>query len=392
MKSIRFGLAVIAICGIAAVVAAIQAVMWDRQVGALRDAQEAINAQILELRNVMNAVVDTETGQRGYLLTGDDDYLQPYRNGRRNFGIALGRLNEMLRADPATLSKIAELENIAGAKEAELARTLQLRESGDGDGALAMIKTGEGRRLMVAFREGATALVLQLRAARTALGAEETRIFHLATMLGGILLILITILVGVAIRWLSVTLRRVEELQLRREEEAMHDALTALPNRRYLYEWLTMQLAAARRGGQRIVLLYFDLDGFKAVNDRLGHEAGDRVLQTVAARVRATVRSSDFVARLGGDEFVAVLPDAPAEPELSMLIARLGAYLAKAPITELADGDVSASMGISRYPEDGDTLDALLKVADQAMYTAKQHRRPGLAPVAAIAGAPAVAR
>jgi diguanylate cyclase (GGDEF)-like protein len=390
MKSIRFGLAVIAICGIAAVVAAIQAVIWETQVEALRDAQEAISGQLFQLRTVMDAVVDTETGQRGYLLTGEDEYLQPYRSGRQNLDIGLGRLKEMSRADPAILSNIAELEDNVRAKEAELARTVQLREGGDSAGALATVKTGEGRRLMVAFRENGIALASRLRAARTANGVAETRIFRRATVLGGVLLFLILTLVAVAIRWLSVSLHRVEEMQLQREEEAMHDALTTLPNRRYLREWVAMALAAADRGGHRLVLLYFDLDGFKAVNDRLGHEAGDRVLQTIAERVRATVRSSDFVARLGGDEFVAVLPDAPAEPELSVLVARLHASLAKAPIAELADGEVSASIGLARHPEDGESLAALLNVADRAMYTAKQRRRPGLAP--AVTDGPAAAR
>src|SRR5712691_8997208 len=146
------------------------------------------------------------------------------------------------------------------------------------------------------------------------------------------------------------------EQQREEAHKAMHDALTSLPNRRYLSEWLAMALAAARRGGQPLAILFFDLDGFKSVNDRFGHEAGDRVLQTTAERLRRTLRTSDFVARLGGDEFVAVLPDVASEPVVSMLIQRLQAALTKAPIAELEDGAVSASIGTAWFPEHGDTV------------------------------------
>src|SRR5712691_7562249 len=170
------------------------------------------------------------------------------------------------------------------------------------------------------------------------------------------------------------------EQQREEAHKAMHDALTSLPNRRYLGEWLAMALAAARRSGQPLVVLYFDLDGFKSVNDRFGHEAGDRVLQVTASRLRQTLRTSDFVARLGGDEFVAVLPDVPSAPVVSMLIARLDTELAKAPIAEVEDRAVCASVGTAWFPEDGDTGDALLAAADHAMYEVKQNRKAALSP------------
>jgi diguanylate cyclase len=198
----------------------------------------------------------------------------------------------------------------------------------------------------------------------------------------------------VAIMSLSTSILRMREQQREEARKAMHDALTSLPNRRYLVEWLTMALAAARRSGQPLAILYFDLDGFKSVNDRFGHEAGDRVLQTTAARLRRTLRTSDFVARLGGDEFVAVLPDVTSVPVVSMLIARLQSELVKAPIAEVPDGAVSASIGTAWFPQDGDTVDALLGAADHAMYEAKQSRKAALPPrldVAQKAPAPSAA-
>ena len=89
---------------------------------------------------------------------------------------------------------------------------------------------------------------------------------------------------------------------------ARHDELTGLPNRAYTNEWLARSIAAAKRGGEKLGLLYLDLNGFKQVNDTLGHAAGDDVLVDVAANLRSTARDSDFVARLGGDEFAVVMP------------------------------------------------------------------------------------
>jgi diguanylate cyclase (GGDEF)-like protein len=140
-----------------------------------------------------------------------------------------------------------------------------------------------------------------------------------------------------------------------------------LPNRRYLGEWLSISRALASRRGQQFVLLFVDLDGFKSVNGCLGHETGDRVLQVTAARLRQALRRSDFVARLGGDEFVAVLPDAQTAPGLSVLIGRLQAEIAKAPVAEIEDGAGGASIGAAWFPTEGDTVDALLAAADHAI-------------------------
>jgi diguanylate cyclase (GGDEF)-like protein len=386
LHSIRFGVLAIAVCGIAALATGLQVAVWVRQVGEMSMAQEAANDQIVELRNVMDAILDLETGQRGYLLAGQEAYLEPYNNGRKNLEPALAALTDLFTHGPATRDAINEIVDLVRAKEKVAAHAVELRQAGGLDLALASIKTGEGKRLMDEFRQKADQLLAQLRQERSHLAKQIHSKFRQVAILGAAVILLILLVVTVAVRWLSLSVRHLDELQKAREQEAMHDALTALPNRRFLGDWLNMALAAARRAGRAVVLLYFDLDGFKAVNDRLGHQAGDRVLQATAARLRDAVRSSDFVARLGGDEFVAVLLDAPAEPELSGLLARVSEDLAKAPIPELRDGDVSASIGLARYPGDGDSADALLSAADRAMYLVKERRRS----TAALASLPAL--
>lgn len=385
MKSTRFGLIVIAICGVAAFAAGLQVEVWLRQVDEMLTQQEATNDRVVDLRNTMDAMLDLETGQRGYLLTGEETYLEPYEHGRSVLSPALDTLRAVFQGDPAVSGQVDQLSQLAEAKLQKTARAIELRRRGDLAAALAVVRVGEGKRLMDAFREKAGALLRALRDSRTKLGRKIKTRFNQTVALGATVVALILLLVAVAVGWLSVTIQRLDTLQKMREREAMHDALTALPNRRYLLEWLGVAFAAAQRGGRRMALLYFDLDGFKGVNDRLGHDAGDRVLQVTADRLRSAMRSSDFVARLGGDEFVAVLSDAPAEPYLSVMIGRLHDTLAKAPLPDMSDGEVSASIGVARFPGDGGSPEALLSAADRAMYVVKESRRAHAPDAAAAA-------
>ncbi len=162
---------------------------------------------------------------------------------------------------------------------------------------------------------------------------------------------------------------------------ALYDGLTALPNRALLHDRLQAAVRAAHRAGGALALLYLDLDGFKGVNDRLGHHAGDLLLQQVAARLRGVLRASDTAARLGGDEFVVLLPgDDAAGAEASA--RRLLDALASPCLLHGVPQRVMASLGIAVYPADGTDAEALLRRADGAMYRAK---RAGIA----VAGAEA---
>ncbi len=281
--------------------------------------------------------------------------------------------------------QVNELAMVGRAKEREMAETIHLRRDSGFSVAVAAVQAEAGKRTMGEFRRRMTSLVVRLNQRRSVWTNEEMTKYHDLLIIGRCTIALILLLVGVAIGFLTLSVRRLDELQRQREQEAMHDVLTGLPNRRYLREWLDIALAAAARNGQQLAVLYFDLDGFKAVNDQLGHAAGDRVLQAIAARLRNAVRASDFIARFGGDEFVAVLPDTGPPPTLSALVARLRETLAKAPIPELADGAVTASIGVAMYPRDGADAAELLTVADRAMYEVKETRRLGHLHVTPIA-------
>ena len=163
-----------------------------------------------------------------------------------------------------------------------------------------------------------------------------------------------------------------KEHQQRLEHMAHYDALTGIPNRVLLADRLKQAIAQSRRHQRSLALVYLDIDGFKEVNDAYGHETGDQLLIAIAQRLRDTLREGDTLARLGGDEFVAVLTDLGSRNECETVLTRL-LQSAAAPIKiEQLTFQLSASLGVTLYPQDGSDADTLLRHADQAMYQAKQ--------------------
>lgn len=155
-------------------------------------------------------------------------------------------------------------------------------------------------------------------------------------------------------------------------DQAFHDALTGLPNRLLLTDRFRQALLSARRTGSSFAVLMLDLDGFKQINDALGHAAGDAVLRQVAQRLRAAVRESDTVARLGGDEFLLLLSTGEwhggAEDVTKRVMNELTSPMPVAGRTV----NVRASAGVALFPEHGEDMETLVQRADTAMYQAKR--------------------
>lgn len=165
---------------------------------------------------------------------------------------------------------------------------------------------------------------------------------------------------------------RQKEHESRLEYIAHYDALTGLPNRVLLNDRMQHGMAQARRRGQQLALAWVDLDGFKAINDTLGHHAGDQLLVVLAARMKAALREGDSIARLGGDEFVAVLLDLPDVESCVLLTQRLLNAVSQPVSITGCEVRVSASIGLALYPQPEELdADQLLRQADLAMYQAK---------------------
>ncbi len=156
---------------------------------------------------------------------------------------------------------------------------------------------------------------------------------------------------------------------------ANHDTLTDLPNRNLLQDRARQALSQAGRQKQRVGILFIDLDQFKTINDSLGHHVGDRLLQTVAARIRGCVRDEDTVARQGGDEFIVVLPTVKRFEDVGIIAQKLLGALASPYSIDNADLHTSASIGVAVFPDDGDDVETLMRNADTAMYYAKSMGR-----------------
>ena len=171
----------------------------------------------------------------------------------------------------------------------------------------------------------------------------------------------------------DVTSLRVHQEQL--EHVAHYDALTDLPNRLLLSDRLHQAMAQAKRHQQVLAVLYLDLDGFKSVNDRYGHAVGDELLVAVAQAIRAELREVDTLARIGGDEFVAVLVDVRGAADCDHLVGRILAACARTVEVREHTLRISASIGVTLYPQDDADADQLMRHADRAMYEAKQAGR-----------------
>lgn len=157
-------------------------------------------------------------------------------------------------------------------------------------------------------------------------------------------------------------------------QHANFDLLTGLPNRRMFYGRLDQEIQKAKRSGLKVALIFLDLDGFKEINDTLGHDQGDALLKLTAERLVECMRGSDAVARLGGDEFVLIMGDVgPADLNHVEIVAQKALGVLTQPFQLAQDiAYISASLGIAIYPDDATTIEDLMKSVDQAMYASKQ--------------------
>src|ERR1700723_390697 len=178
---------------------------------------------------------------------------------------------------------------------------------------------------------------------------------------------------GAVVVFRDVSAARAMALEM--AHSAQHDFLTGLPNRMLLNDRVNQAITAAPRHGKKVAILFLDLDGFKHINDSLGHGIGDKLLQSIAKRLVDCVRASDTVSRQGGDEFVVLLSEVAHAPDTAVTARRMLQTVAEPHCVDQHELHVTTSIGLSVYPDDGMDAETLIKNADTAMYQAKENGR-----------------
>src|ERR1700735_3971022 len=178
---------------------------------------------------------------------------------------------------------------------------------------------------------------------------------------------------GAVVVFRDVSAARAMALEM--AHSAQHDFLTGLPNRMLLNDRVNQAVTAAPRHGKKVAILFLDLDGFKHINDSLGHGIGDKLLQSIAKRLVDCVRASDTVSRQGGDEFVVLLSEVAHAPDTAVTARRMLQTVAEPHCVDQHELHVTTSIGLSVYPDDGMDAETLIKNADTAMYQAKENGR-----------------
>ena len=317
------------------------------------------------LQSAIGDITEAENQQRGYLLTSDASYLSAYDAALIRVREGFNRLLKLTSADRPLNSHIVELRGLTDRRLEVLASGVHYYRTGDERRAREMIDLG--RPLSTAIRAHFGQLqpeyeraLAQARTLVPELRRAAVRSFVITSAIAAVVLAFMAALIILETRF-------VRALSERLLHASRHDELTQLPNRAYLNEWLARSIASAKRANEKLGLLYMDLNGFKQVNDNLGHQAGDSVLVEVSRELERIARDSDFIARLGGDEFAVITPRITDRRQVEAAVQRFAAL-------QVTRGAlrVGASVGSAVYPDDAESAEALLKVGDAAMYERKQ--------------------
>jgi diguanylate cyclase (GGDEF)-like protein len=322
-----------------------------------------------DLREIQVDSVNLEIAQRSYILTGDPRHLSRASDALFSASAAIARLMRPEGGHPSTRRDAAEL-NALIARETEKIDQVHAQHTAKGFQAAMKALSANGAAAvdrihhLVSELSDAEGRRLDRRTEESRQSADLGRkVFFAAALFDLALLCFIYFLAQ-----REVSERRHADKLLR--HNATHDSLTALPNRTALAERLHKRLGQPNRDPLAVLLV--DLDRFKNINDTLGHEAGDRLLQNIARRLQGCVRRGDTVARHGGDEFVVVLEGCGDVRNVASVAEKILAEVAKPLFLGGREFHITACIGISIHPEDGADMSALLKHAEIAMYRAKE--------------------
>jgi len=371
---------------------------------------------IILTNQFLSYVQDAETGQRGYLLTRDLKYLEPYHTGKIKAYKSINELIDLTKDNENQTVRLKKIKLLLDEKINELAVTIDLTGKDKFAQALVIVKQDQGKKFMDEIRllidevmsvENALLVVrkgdfIENKTRITTLIAVEITFFVLAaiftfsflrrSLFEPINLLLMNtkkveegkriqisdLIAQDEMGYLLSSFYNMQEKIADRANElthlAHHDDLTQLPNRIKVYESINKAIKEAKAFDKNVALLFIDLNKFKQINDTLGHEAGDCLLREAANRFKRVVRDEDVVFRLGGDEFLILLANVKGNEQVKEIIAKIFKSI-NSPVEYQGKAiNISASIGVASFPQNGETPEILMKAADTAMYAAKKDK------------------
>ena len=373
------------------------------------------NEVILETKNLIGYIKDMETGQRGYLLTEDTSYLEPYHTGLINSKDHFERLRELTIDNPLQQKRLISLKKSMHLKFDELAETIKLTQENHGNASVALkiVKQNKGKQYMDNITQilkdftNTEMILLEERKGDFRTHKAKITILVIAELLFFIFLAIMTISFlnknlfhplklllssthkmekGERVDFTDLTSKdeigylltsflkmnsKVHERTKKLDYKAHHDELTGLKNRASMYLEIENDIKHLKDFKTKFAVLFLDLNKFKELNDTLGHDAGDAMLVETANRLKDSVRCDDIVFRLGGDEFIVLLKNVKNSLEVENILSHILKATKTPVMIQGKPVDISLSIGVAISPDDTNSSEEILKYSDIAMYAAK---------------------
>lgn len=359
----------------ALLIAAVAVFVYDaRTIVDAEEAEEDSSKILLLMGSFLNGLQQTQIEQQRFLLTSDAAHLHSYQQEKVRSDNRISALRQVVAEVGPGGSLQKRIDAIAKTQVQYLNALDGMLQSSSKHGDSVPARREESRPAQLYLQQ------IQLLLADTERDITEFRqetnehvgfSVHRASISIMVVSVLLIAILALGYRNTSRAFATNRRLTEQLAYEAMHDTLTLLPNRRFFNDWLKKSVAMAQRRDFSIAVLFIDLDGFKQVNDRFGHDAGDQVLRITAERFRSFMRGSDVLARLGGDEFAILVSQSPSDEALSVFAERIIDSMAE-PISIGSEvAKVGVSIGIAVFPRDAQTVESLIRASDEAMYQAK---------------------
>jgi diguanylate cyclase (GGDEF)-like protein len=350
-------------------------VLYDEQrVAKISVAIEKQGNVIDTLNNVHMNILDLETVERGYVITGNPAYLENQR-AMRLMDVSMKNLFDAMRDLSSDMPiQLGELAQHVERKRVISSANIAARKNKFSD-AMARVNAGSGKREMDIIRSLLDSLDDQQHQSRDKLRKQrdDTMQDLWQSLIGVSVFLLLTMYYLYLRNQFLLSSQRSTDMLI--HHLATYDALTGLPNRQMLLDEMEHTLSRAQLSNKQIALLFLDLNGFKKVNDTLGHSVGDELLVQAAKRLQELIRGSDLVARLGGDEFVIVLESIAMMEDVQAIMNKVSREISRPFVLGQNTVDISTSIGLALYPRDGEDAGTLMRYADEVMYEAKRARQ-----------------